>query len=109
MTAQVIDWTTAMTTKRHSAPRAAKSCEQLSTDLSAYFDSELDGADRAAMELHLSECEACGKKLEQMRTLRSAMTRLSAAMPRGGSVLDLLKAELRKEAPAKTASGRRTR
>ncbi len=97
-----------MTTKRHSVPRAAKSCEQFSTDLSAYFDGELDGADRAAMELHLSACEACRNTLDRMRILRSAMTRLSAAMPRGGSVLDQLKAELRNSVPEKTAGRHRT-
>jgi anti-sigma factor RsiW len=107
MTAQVIDWTTAMTKKRQTGSEA-KSCERLSLNLSAYFDGELDGEDRAAVELHLGECEACGGKLEQMRALRSAMTRLSVAMPRGGSVLDMLKAEMRKEATGKPGGKRRT-
>jgi len=108
MTAQTIDWTTAMTTKRQSAPGAVKSCEPFSADLSAYFDGELDGADGAALELHLSACEACRRKLDQMRSLRSAMTRLAAATPRGASVLDLLKAEMRKEAAGKAAGERGT-
>ena len=95
MAAQVIDWNTAMTTKRQSAARTAKTCEQLSMELSAYFDGELDPADRAAIELHVSECEACSRKLEQMRKLRSALSSLSAGAPRTGSVLDMLRAELR--------------
>lgn len=108
MTAQTIDWTTAMTTKRQSAPGAAKSCEPFSADLSAYFDGELDAEERAAMELHLSSCAACRQKLDQMHTLRSAMTRLAAATPRGGSVLDLLKAEFRNSAAEKTGGRRGT-
>ena len=95
MTAQVFDWTTAMANKRHTAARAAKTCEQLSMELSAYFDGELLGAERAEVELHLSECEACSAKLNQMKKLRQAMVGLSAAMPRGGSVLEMLRAELR--------------
>jgi anti-sigma factor RsiW len=108
MTAQVIDWTSAMTNKRQTASQAAKTCEQLSMELSAYFDGELDGQERAAVELHLSECEICSAKLDQMKKLRRAMTGLSATMPRGGSVLDMLKAELRAKQPEKSAGKRRT-
>ena len=94
MAAQVIDWNTAMTTKRQTAARTAKTCEQLSMELSAYFDGELEAPDRAAIELHVSECEACSRKLEQMRKLRSALSTLSSGAPRTGSVLDMLRAEL---------------
>jgi anti-sigma factor RsiW len=107
MTAQVIDWTLAMAKKR-KADTEAKSCERLSMELSAYFDGELEGETHAAVEQHVGGCDVCGKKLAELRALRSAMTRLSVSMPRGGSVIDMLKAELRKDAPPKPSDKRRT-
>ncbi len=106
MTAMVIDWNAAMTNKRPSAKPAAKTCEQYSVDLSAYFDGELEGVEREAVELHLKTCAACTDKLDNLKRLRSAMSALSTPVPRRGSVLDLLKAELRGERADRTEGKR---
>src|SRR5262249_49928934 len=99
MNAMVIDWNTAMTTKRPKV--MAKTCEQLSVDLSAYSDGELEGPEREALEVHLATCGACTKKLSDLKRLRGALSSLSAPVTRRGSVLDLLKAEMRNEGVGK--------
>lgn len=83
-----------MTTKRLDV-QAAKTCERFAVDLSAYFDGELDGAELVAVEQHLSGCGACTEKLEKLNKLRVAMTGLSLPASRRGSVLGLLRSELR--------------
>jgi anti-sigma factor RsiW len=91
----VLNWIAAMETKRQSAPAATKTCDQLSVDLSAYFDGELEGVAREQMEAHLRGCEACSHKLDSFTRLRVAMTGLSRSSKSHGSVVDALKAELR--------------
>lgn len=41
--------------------------------LDEYFDGELEGADRAAAEAHLSSCPACRSELERTRSLESVL------------------------------------
>lgn len=106
MNAMVIDWNAAMTNKRLSAKPAAKTCEQYSVDLSAYFDGELEGAEQDAVELHLKTCEACTRKLDNLKRLRRAMSALSTPIPRRGSVLDLLRAEMQGERAEKAVAKR---
>ncbi len=99
----VTDWNTAMTTKRSTTKVMAKTCEQLSVDLSAYSDGELEGPEREALELHIATCDACARKLNDLKRLRSALTTLSAPVTRRASVLDVLKAELRGDGASKLA------
>jgi anti-sigma factor RsiW len=107
MTASAIDWNAAMTMKRSSAQATAKACEQLAVDLSAYFDGELGDAERNAVEQHVSECDACTDKLENLKKLRNAMSNLAIPTSRRGSVLEMLKAELRGEGGMKSSGKRR--
>lgn len=104
MNAMVIDWNAAMTTKQPRVKGSA--CEQFSVDLSAYSDGELDGPEREALEVHLATCGACTKKLSDLKRLRSALTTLSAPVTRRGSVLDVLKAEMRGEGAGKSPAKR---
>ncbi len=51
--------------------------------LSAYLDDQLDPAERAALEIHLSDCPACQAELADLRALRSMLRAMAApALPR---------------------------
>jgi len=50
--------------------------------IEAYADDELSGADRLALESHLSACEGCRRALRSARSLKAAARRVSSpAMP----------------------------
>ncbi|HUJ74443.1 MAG TPA: zf-HC2 domain-containing protein [bacterium] len=88
---------------RHAALR--KDCGQIAVDLSAYFDGELAGRSKAAVELHLSTCEACRKRLAGMAQIHHALNTLAdPTSQRRGSVLELLKSKLDQAEPADTDS-----
>jgi anti-sigma factor RsiW len=40
--------------------------------ISAYFDAELQGSDKIALEAHMQGCALCGAALKDMRSLRAA-------------------------------------
>jgi hypothetical protein len=80
---------------------AMKDCQEFAVELSAYFDGELEGDSKAALERHLEHCESCHKRLDGMTRLRVALTALAQpGVKRGGSVMDLLKDKLAAEAGA---------
>jgi hypothetical protein len=51
--------------------------------ISAYLDGELTGADRAALEAHLPDCDECQRELAALRQTRALLRALPApALPR---------------------------
>lgn len=59
------------------------SCEQFDSHLSEYIDGELDSVTVAAMEAHMSECEACRHNFEQLRDICAAVADTSEPLPDG--------------------------
>ena len=51
------------------------------SQLSAYLDAELDGAGRAALELHLAQCQECQAGLADLRAIVAAAPHYSGAAP----------------------------
>ncbi len=49
--------------------------------LSEYLDNELDGAERAALELHLASCPACAGALDELRAVIAAAGALEDTPP----------------------------
>jgi len=93
-----VDWGQSMATKAGKHPAGLRACQDLAVDLSAYFDGELAGEEKAALERHLDSCESCRKRLDGMARLRIALTGLTQpGIKRGGSVMDLLKDKLAAE------------
>src|SRR6266542_3334910 len=58
-------------------PPVAPEHEELSEQLNAYLDGELDAHARASVEAHLRTCLACQAELEQLRITRSALQALA--------------------------------
>lgn len=48
-------------------------CFQAKRWISAYFDDELDGDRRAALEEHLQRCRSCSSELDQLRSQSAAL------------------------------------
>jgi anti-sigma factor RsiW len=84
---------TDMATKSAKTAMVSTACRQYFVDLSAYSDGELEGDAKTAIERHLLDCEACRLRLDQMIRMRYQALRALATpgLPRGRSVLDLLK------------------
>lgn len=53
------------------------SCDQIEPLLSAYLDDELDSADRAAVDQHLSGCARCANELNELRGVVAAAGELA--------------------------------
>ena len=51
----------------------SRKCRDFSTDLSAYFDGELEGRCLQLLESHLQDCNGCRGDLEKMGKIRSAL------------------------------------
>ncbi len=50
-------------------------------DLSAFVDGELPGARLAAVQAHVSSCQACQTRVEELRTVRDAVRVLTPVRP----------------------------
>jgi anti-sigma factor RsiW len=48
-------------------------CDEVKTLLNAYFDGELDAAQKAKLESHLAECRLCAADLEKLQGVRTAI------------------------------------
>jgi anti-sigma factor RsiW len=77
-----------------------KACKPYAVDLSAYFDGELAGEERQAMEAHLADCEGCRDTLARFRKMRTALHELARPPRKRQSILADLKARLAEEEPA---------
>jgi anti-sigma factor RsiW len=58
-------------------------CQEVSQQLSAWLDDELDTATGAAMAAHVDECEACRREWRQLTALDLALGHLVAPVPLG--------------------------
>lgn len=54
-------------------------CNELFEQLSAYLDDELDAAEKAVVEQHLAECNACAKQLQDLKLMKNALRGLPKA------------------------------
>ena len=54
-------------------------CRDFSTDLSAYFDGELEGKSLQLLETHLQDCGGCRGDLEKMGKIRSALFSMTSS------------------------------
>jgi anti-sigma factor RsiW len=77
----------------------SKGCPEFAVALSAYFDRELEGQERQAMESHLEQCEPCRISLQKLERIRAAMTQLARRPGGNKSILDAIRSRL-EEAPA---------
>ena len=92
-----LEWGSLMAKKTSNRP-AVGNCKDYTVDLSAYFDGELEGKAKDALEAHLNGCEGCRARLDNMSRLRVALSGLSRpGIKRTGSVMDMLKEKLAAE------------
>jgi hypothetical protein len=89
--------------------RDAMQCEEVITRLSEYFDDELPGNLRKAVDEHLAQCAACSERLAALR----AVARAAKAVVHPGPPADLtdrvLQAVLLEQAPQPDLSARTAR
>ena len=57
----------------------SRKCRDFSTDLSAYFDGELEGNSLQLLESHLQDCGGCQDDLEKMGKIRSALFSMTSS------------------------------
>lgn len=61
-------------------------CARAVLSVSPYIDDELPPADREAMQSHLSECAACRARVESIRALKHAISRLPSKEEPPGAI-----------------------
>ena len=62
-------------------------CRQLRSVLTSYVDDEVSGGERLIVEDHLSQCDACRRRVSRERAVRQRLQRWSAEAREGGAPL----------------------
>ena len=71
-----------------SGGKTPMTCEELSVELSAYYDGELQGVEKENVEQHLRSCKPCQDTLEKMGGISRALTGLAGRSGEKHSMLE---------------------
>jgi len=76
-------------------------CNNINDKLSGYLDNELTQADQQMVEVHVKNCPACSKVLDEMGRVRDAIAKSQAVPELGDDQWD----KIMQDVPAKTSAG----
>ncbi len=81
-------------------------CNHVKSQLSAYIDSELSGAQMLAIRSHLTACNECRKEMSELRAVKTGLSQLVDHLPDATLSQRILAHAIEAQAPARfTRSG----